>query len=299
VLDGKRFSALEDTDGGKLDGDKVWDRAVGPMQFVPASWRVAGVDMDGDGRRDPQDVDDAAGTAMVYLCAEGRDLATADGLEDAVLSYNHSVAYLRLVLAWKGVFDRNPLVGWSALPVLDAWEQSPVPTRVRELRTSAPAKHPKQATTGTAAAPASPGPSTGTAATAPATPSPGPATGPSPTAPAPADPSTPAAEPDPKPTPDPEPTPDPQPDPEPTPDPKPDPEPTPDTTPPPDPLPTCPVPSPADPPPGGDTVTADVPGDGTDQPVECVPATDPGTGPSSDPVPHGKPSNAPGAGGSD
>ncbi len=123
VLDGKRFAAIEDTDDGRLDGDKVWDRAVGPMQFVPASWRVAGVDMDGDGRRDPQDVDDAAGTAMVYLCAGGRDLATEEGLNDAVLSYNHSASYLRLVLAWKDVFDRTPLVGWATVPVLDAFQQ--------------------------------------------------------------------------------------------------------------------------------------------------------------------------------
>ena len=29
-----------DTDNGRFDGDKVWDRAVGPMQFIPTTWAV-------------------------------------------------------------------------------------------------------------------------------------------------------------------------------------------------------------------------------------------------------------------
>ncbi len=286
VLDGKKFAAIEDTDRGKLDGDKVWDRAVGPMQFVPASWRVAGVDMDGDGRRDPQDVDDAAGTAMIYLCAGGRDLATDKGLNDAVLSYNHSVTYLRLVLAWKAVFDRSPLVGWAALPVLDAWEQSPlVPaappaaTTVTDLRTNAPAPKsgtPSPGTPGTAAAPVGPVPMTGTPGSS-ATPSTSPSTGSTPTAPASGQPSTPPTSPDPKPTPDPSPTP--------------------------DPLPTCPVPSPSDPaspsatPDEDGGFIADVPGDGTAAPVECSPPIDPETGLPMAPVPDADPSTEPSAGG--
>ncbi|MET0998767.1 MAG: lytic murein transglycosylase [Marmoricola sp.] len=311
VLDGKRFAAIEDTDNGKLDGDKRWDRAVGPMQFVPASWRVAGVDMDGDGRRDPQDVDDAAGTAMVYLCAGGRDLATEEGLNDAVLSYNHSVSYLRLVLAWKAVFDRNPLVGWAALPVLDAWEQSPIvaavlpsPTTVTDPRTNAPAPGvgtATPATPGTAAAPVIPVPSTGTPGP-PATPGATPSTGPTPTGPTPGDP-TPG---DPTPG-DPTPT-DPAPAQPSTPATEPDPKPTPDPTPTPDPLPTCPVPSPTDPAAtpspsvtpdedGDGTATADVPGDGTAEPVECELPIDPETGEPVSPTPDAEPSTEPGAGG--
>ena len=94
VLDGKRFASVRDTDNGTLDGDKRWDRAVGPMQFLPSTWRTVGVDMDGDGLRDPQSIFDAAGGTMVYLCSGARDLGTADGLRAAVLSYNHSTAYL-------------------------------------------------------------------------------------------------------------------------------------------------------------------------------------------------------------
>ena len=36
-----RIAAIHDTDGGRWDGDTVWDRAVGPMQFIPSSWRSA------------------------------------------------------------------------------------------------------------------------------------------------------------------------------------------------------------------------------------------------------------------
>jgi membrane-bound lytic murein transglycosylase B len=89
---------IPDTDNGVWDSDTVWDRAVGPMQFIPSTWRVVGVDADSDGSRDPNDFDDAALAAAVYLCANNRDLSTADGLHDAVYSYNHSEAYVATVL---------------------------------------------------------------------------------------------------------------------------------------------------------------------------------------------------------
>ena len=85
VLDGNGYRAVPDTDGGQWDHNTQWDRALGPMQIIPSTWRVVGVDMDGDGVRDPQDVYDSAGAAMVYLCA-GRDLGTPTGLEQAILS---------------------------------------------------------------------------------------------------------------------------------------------------------------------------------------------------------------------
>ncbi len=122
VLNGKGdVRAVPDTDGGQWDGDKKWDRALGPFQFIPSSWRVAGVDMDADGVRDPQNIFDAAGAAMVYLCAGGRDLATASGLRQGVLAYNHSTSYLKLVLAWKAVLDDVDLNGVSESTVYGAW----------------------------------------------------------------------------------------------------------------------------------------------------------------------------------
>ncbi|MFI9382279.1 lytic transglycosylase domain-containing protein [Kutzneria sp. NPDC052558] len=92
-LDGSGVANISDTDGGALDGDPVHDRAVGPMQFIPSTWRKWASDGNGDGVANPQNIDDATVAAGRYLCAGGRDLATAAGWWAAVLSYNNSVEY--------------------------------------------------------------------------------------------------------------------------------------------------------------------------------------------------------------
>ncbi|MCT2583044.1 lytic murein transglycosylase [Actinophytocola sp. S1-96] len=94
-LDGSPgVKAIPDTDGGRLDGDAEWDRAVGAMQFLPTTWSRWGARASGDGRSpDPQNIDDAALSAARYLCASGGDLSTAQGWWRAVLTYNESVAY--------------------------------------------------------------------------------------------------------------------------------------------------------------------------------------------------------------
>lgn len=100
ALDGTNGTAeITDTDAGRFDRDTIYDRAVGPMQFIPSTWSEVGVDADGDGRRDPQDVDDAALAAAVYLCAGSDELSTVVGRRTAVHRYNHSKAYVDLVLA--------------------------------------------------------------------------------------------------------------------------------------------------------------------------------------------------------
>ena len=99
VLDGRQYARIPDTDGGRWDGDRTWDRAVGPMQFIPSTWARHGVDGDGDGVADPQDIEDAAKSAAGYLCAGGRDLSDPADLRAAILSYNHSQSYLAAVLA--------------------------------------------------------------------------------------------------------------------------------------------------------------------------------------------------------
>jgi hypothetical protein len=98
ALSGNGFAAIRDTDGGRLDGDPVWDHAVGPMQFIPSTWRVWGADGNGDGVADPQNIEDATLAAARYLCAGGRDLSRAADLASAVLSYNGSQRYLATVI---------------------------------------------------------------------------------------------------------------------------------------------------------------------------------------------------------
>lgn len=98
-LDGVSTARITDSDGGKLDGDAAYDRAVGPMQFIPQTWQLMGVDGDGDGVENPQDIDDAAMSTAVYLCSGSGNLSKAADLNRAVLRYNHSQQYVDLVIS--------------------------------------------------------------------------------------------------------------------------------------------------------------------------------------------------------
>ncbi len=95
ALDGSPgVQAIPDTDGGRLDGDTTWDRAVGAMQFLPTTWERWGARAEPDGAApDPQDIDDAALSAARYLCASGGDLSSPAGWWEAVLTYNASTTY--------------------------------------------------------------------------------------------------------------------------------------------------------------------------------------------------------------
>lgn len=100
VLDGNGFAAIRDTDGGALDGDTRWDRAVGPFQFIPSTWIQYASRASEDGKAaSPHNMDDAALTAARYLCAAGGDLGTAAGWSRALFAYNHSQSYVDKVLA--------------------------------------------------------------------------------------------------------------------------------------------------------------------------------------------------------
>ena len=118
-LNGVGTALIRDTDGGRLDGDKVYDRAVGPMQFIPSTWAHWGVDGNGDGVIDPSNIYDAATAAANYLCAAGGNLQTAAGQIRAVLTYNDSDAYLSTVLALEKVYApvlRGQRAGHRAAP---------------------------------------------------------------------------------------------------------------------------------------------------------------------------------------
>ena len=93
----KTLALILDTDDGVLDGDTVYDRAVGPMQFIPTTWRLFDADGNGDGETDPQNIYDAALAAARYLCASTSTMTTAAGEQRAYFAYNHDLDYSRNV----------------------------------------------------------------------------------------------------------------------------------------------------------------------------------------------------------
>ncbi len=88
-----RLALIRDSDNGVLDGDRTYDRAVGPMQFIPSTWRLYGADGDGDGDADPQNIYDASLAAARYLCAAPGSMLTPTGEQRAYFAYNHDLTY--------------------------------------------------------------------------------------------------------------------------------------------------------------------------------------------------------------
>ncbi|MET8583544.1 lytic transglycosylase domain-containing protein [Streptomyces collinus] len=168
-LTGGAFAAVADTDGGVYDGDAVYDRAVGPMQFIPSTWARWGADGNGDGRRDPNNVYDAALAAGRYLCAGGRNLSDPADLDRAILGYNHSDAYLHTVKAWYAYY----LTGHRVVPDASGGSPSdrPEPSGPKKPKAS-PSKPSKPSKPSDDRKPA-PGPSR-TPSAPPVSPAPGP-----------------------------------------------------------------------------------------------------------------------------
>lgn len=101
ALDGADTAHIPDSDGGAIDGDAEFDRAVGPFQLIPQTWRNWHTDGGGDGVEDPHNIDDAAMAAANYLCRAasglGLDFTTEDGWRAGIRSYNASDEYLATV----------------------------------------------------------------------------------------------------------------------------------------------------------------------------------------------------------
>ena len=94
ALDGSEgVMEIEDTDDGEFDEDDEYDRAVGPMQFIPTTWERYAADGSGAGEPNIHQYDDAALTAAIYLCDSADDLTDDRGWNDAVAVYNQSVEY--------------------------------------------------------------------------------------------------------------------------------------------------------------------------------------------------------------
>jgi membrane-bound lytic murein transglycosylase B len=111
ALDGTGGTKLiPDTDGGALDDDATWDRAMGPFQFIPTSWAQFARDGNGDGIADPDNIHDAALSAVAHLCLrQPGDLASRGELRRALLRYNASGRYADLVLGWIDRYRDRPL----------------------------------------------------------------------------------------------------------------------------------------------------------------------------------------------
>lgn len=111
-------AVVPDTDSGTVDGDAAFDRAVGPMQFLPSTWRTFAADGNGDGQADPDNVYDAAQAAGAYLCSGGGDLSQDGAMRTAVLRYNASDAYVANVLAAGLAYrDGRPVPAPVRIPV--------------------------------------------------------------------------------------------------------------------------------------------------------------------------------------
>lgn len=99
-------------------GQVTYARAIGPMQFLPATWARYASDGDGDGVAEPQNLYDSTLSAARYLCSGGVDLRDQSQLMSAVLRYNNSIPYARSVLGWAAAYasgvvpvDLPPLTG--------------------------------------------------------------------------------------------------------------------------------------------------------------------------------------------
>jgi membrane-bound lytic murein transglycosylase B len=129
------FAAIKDSDHGVLDHDVVWDRAVGQMQFLPQTWNAVARDGDGDGQKNPDDINDSALGAAVYLCGAGGSLADPAGVARAAFRYNHSDYYVQLVMSFQTGYQTGVFAVPSPPP-------PPAPKKPRVVR-----KHVVHATT--------------------------------------------------------------------------------------------------------------------------------------------------------
>jgi membrane-bound lytic murein transglycosylase B len=171
VLNGKgAFAAIRDTDHGTMDGDKVWDRAVGQMQFLPSTWRSVARDGDGNGTKDPNDIDDAALGAAVYLCGAGGSLANPTGMARAAFRYNHSDYYVQLVLSFQNGYQTGVFAVPSPPP--PASEKPVKAKKQKQTTTTTTTTHVTPSTAPTPSSPATPKPSPTPAPTPSPTPSP-------------------------------------------------------------------------------------------------------------------------------
>jgi membrane-bound lytic murein transglycosylase B len=146
ALDGTRSLAIADTDGGVLDGDAVWDRALGPTQFIPSTWRsyarLFDLDGDKDGSEDPDNMYDAARATAFYLCRNSPGPITNQAnFSRAIWAYNPNVEYNALVLRHAARYQVTTvpdLEGFGLPPSSPGIVAPPLPTTVPGAPTTEP-----------------------------------------------------------------------------------------------------------------------------------------------------------------
>jgi len=91
------LSAVHEIETGRSGDTYIasYAGAQGPMQFMPATFYSYGVDGDGDGQAQINDVDDAIFSAANYLAANG---ANRGDYTNALFHYNHEYGYVNTVL---------------------------------------------------------------------------------------------------------------------------------------------------------------------------------------------------------
>ena len=97
ALEGGSTAHIPDSDQGSIDGDVEFDRAVGPMQLIPQTWRNWHADANADGVEDPQNIDDATMASANYLCRASGDMATEAGWTAGITAYNSDPAYAVII----------------------------------------------------------------------------------------------------------------------------------------------------------------------------------------------------------
>jgi membrane-bound lytic murein transglycosylase B len=124
-------AAIADTDRGTLDSDSGWDRAVGPMQFIPTSWRVYGTG-------NPNNIYDSTIAAGRYLCAGNADLSDPAQEAVAIYRYNHSATYVGNVLRWEQGYLTGVVPTPSEQGFVPQGTDGDEPMRVRTVAQSTP-----------------------------------------------------------------------------------------------------------------------------------------------------------------
>ena len=95
---------IESGDGSNMGPSSAG--ALGPMQFLPSTWREWGITAFGEtGSPDIMNPFDAVPAAARLLCAAGA--GSASGLRGAIFAYNHATWYVNEVLALAQEYARD------------------------------------------------------------------------------------------------------------------------------------------------------------------------------------------------